>query len=66
MAKEENDLDKYYEVGNANTQRRENEIASIMKKCNSASWNLISTSTAILDAKTSFQIFIYLGKRNSD
>ena len=32
MAKVENDLDIYYAVGNANTQRQENEIAAIMKK----------------------------------
>ena len=32
MAKVENDLDIYYAVGNANTQRQENEIAVIMKK----------------------------------
>ncbi len=36
MAKVENDLDKYYAVGNANTQRQENELAAIMKKRNSA------------------------------
>ena len=29
MAKVENDLDIYYAVGNANTQRQEIEIASI-------------------------------------
>ena len=32
MAKVENDLDIYYAVGNANTQRQENELAAIMKK----------------------------------
>ena len=32
MVKVENDLDIYYAVGNANTQRQENEIISIMKK----------------------------------
>ena len=31
MAKVENDLDIYYAVGNANTQRQENELATIMK-----------------------------------
>ena len=41
MAKVENDLDIYYAVGNANTQRPENELAEIMKKRNSAGWNLI-------------------------
>ena len=66
MAKVENDLDIYYAVGNANTQRQENELAAIMKKRNSAGWKLISTSTAIVDTKTSFQIFIYFGKRISN
>ena len=47
MAKIENDLDIYYAVGNANTQRQENELAAIMKKLNSSVWNLISTSTSI-------------------
>ena len=32
MAKAENDLDIYYAVGNANTQRQENELAEIMQK----------------------------------
>ena len=31
MAKVENDIDIYYAVGNANTQRQENELAAIMK-----------------------------------
>ena len=66
MAKVENDLDIYYAVGNANTQRQENELAAIMKKRNSAGWKLISTSNAIVDTKTSFQIFIYFGKRISN
>ena len=44
MAKIENDLDIYYAVGNANTQRQENEIAAIMKKRDSAGWKLISTN----------------------
>ena len=32
MAKIENDLDIYNAVGNANTQRQENEISAIIKK----------------------------------
>ena len=51
MALAENDLDIYYAVGNANTQRQENEIAAIIKKRNSAEWKFISTSTAIVDTK---------------
>ena len=41
MAKVENDLDIYYAVGNANTQRQEIEVVAIMKKRNSAGWKLI-------------------------
>ena len=63
MAKVENDLDIYYAVGNANTQRQENELASIMKKRNSAGWKLISTSTAIVDTKKPvFKSLSILGK----
>ena len=52
-AKVENDLDiyLYYAVGNANTQRQENELAAIMKKRNSAEWKLIWTSITIEEAK---------------
>ena len=39
----ENDLDIYYAVGNANTQRQESEIAAIINKRNSGGWKLIST-----------------------
>ena len=46
MSHVENDLDIYYAVGNANTQRLENEIAAIIKKRNTSGWKLISTSTA--------------------
>ena len=31
MSKVENDIDIYYAVGNANTQRQEYELAAIMK-----------------------------------
>ena len=65
MSHVENDLDIYYVVGNANTQRQENEIASIIKKSNASRWELISTSTAIVETKNLYQIFIYFGKRNS-
>ena len=66
MAKEENDLDIYFAVWNANTQWQENELAAIIKKLNSAGWKFISTNTAIVDTKISFQIFIYFGKRISN
>ena len=54
MSHVENDLDIYYAVGNANTQRQENEIAAIMKKRNSAGWKLISTSKAVVDTNNQF------------
>ena len=54
MTKVKNDLDIYYAIGNANTQRQENEIAAIINKRNSAGWQLISTSTAIVDTKNNF------------
>ena len=64
MAKVENDLDIYYAVGNANTQRQENEIAAIMKKRNSAGWKLISTSTAIVDTKNQFSnLYLFWEKK---
>ena len=64
MAKVENDLDIYYAVGNANTQRQENEIAVIMKKRNSTCWNLISTRLAIVDAKNQFSnLYVFLKKK---
>ena len=63
LAKVENDLDIYYAVGNANTQRQENELAAIMKKRNSAGWKLISTSTAIVDTKNQFSnLYLFLEK----
>ena len=64
MAKVENDLDIYYAVGNANTQRQENEIAAIMKKRNSAGWKLISTSSAIVDTKNQFSnLYLFWEKK---
>ena len=36
MENPENAIDIYYAVGNANTQRQENEIGLIIKKRNSA------------------------------
>ena len=54
MSNVENDLNIYYAEGNANTQRQENEIASIINKKNASGWKLISTSTAIVDTKNKF------------
>ena len=64
MAKVENDLDIYYGVGNANTQRQENELAVIIKKGNSVGWKLISTSTAIVDTKNQFSNFYLFWEKN--
>ena len=55
MAKVENDLDIYYAVGNANTQRQENELAG---------WKLISTSTAIVDTKNQFSNLYLFKEKN--
>ena len=54
MTKTENDLEIFCAVGNTNTQRKENELAAIIKQRNSAGWKLISTSTAIVDTKNQF------------
>ena len=54
MSHIENDLDIYYAVGNANTQRQESEIVTIIKKRNASGWKLTSTSTAIVDTKNQF------------
>ena len=63
MTKVENDLNIYYAVGNANTQRQENELAAIMKKRNSAVWKLITTITAIVDTKNQFSnLYLFLEK----
>ena len=60
----ENDLDIYYSVCNANTQRQENEIAAIMRKRNSAGWKLISTSTAVVDTKNQFSnLYLFWEKK---
>ena len=64
MAKIENDLDIYYAVGNANTQRQENELAAIMKKRNSAGCEFILTSTAIVDTKNQFSNFYLFWEKN--
>ena len=64
MEKLENDLDIYYAVGNANTQRQEKEIATILKKRNSAGWKLISTSTAIVDTKNQFSNLYLFWEKN--
>ena len=63
MAKVENDLDIYSAVGNANTQRQEDEITAIMKKriLPDGSWSQQALQKLIL--KTSFQIFIYFEKK---
>ncbi len=64
MAKAENDLDIYTAVGNANTQRQENELAVIMKERNSAGWKLISTNTEIVDIKNKSSNFYLFWEKN--
>ena len=54
MAKTENDLDIYYAVGNTNTARQETELGAIVKKRNSLGWELVSTSTAVVDTSNQF------------
>ena len=64
MEKFENDLDIYYAVGNANTQRQENEISAIIHKRNSAGWKLISTTTSIVDTKNNFSnLYLFWEKK---
>ena len=65
MAKVENDLDIYYAVGNANTQRQENEITAIINRRNSTGWKLISTTTAIVDNKNNFSnLYLFWEKKS--
>ena len=64
MAKVENDIDIYYAVGNANTQRQENELALIIKKRNSAVCKLISTSTPMVDTKNQFSNLYLFWEKN--
>jgi len=64
MVRVDNDIYIYYEVGNANTQRQENELTAIMKKRNSAGWKLISTSTAIVDTKNQFSNLYLFWEKN--
>ena len=64
MTKVENDFDIYYAVGNVNTQRQEIEITSIINKRNSAGWNLVSTTTAIVDTKNNFSnLYLFWEKK---
>ena len=64
MEKLENDFDIYCAVGNANTQRQENELEAIIKKSNSAGWKLISTSIAIVDTKNQFSNLYLFWEKN--
>ena len=64
MSHIENDLDIYYSVGNANTQRQESDIAAIIKKRNASGWKLISTCTAIVDTKNQFSnLYLFWKKK---
>ena len=47
-----------------NTQRQENKIGLIFKKCNSNEWKLVSTSTAIVDTKNQFSnLYLFCEKQ---
>ena len=64
MSQTENDLDVYFAVGNANTNRQETEISAIINKRNSSGWKLISTSTAIVDSKNQFSnLYLFWEKK---
>ena len=64
MSHLKNDLDIYYAVGNANTQRQESEITAIINKRNSGGWKLISTTTAIVDTKNQFSNLYLFWQKN--
>ena len=66
MSNIENDLDIYYAVGNANTQRQENEIAAIIKKRDASGWKLIAKSTAIIDTKNQFSNLYLFWEKNQE
>ena len=53
-----------YAVGNANTQRQEYKLASIMRKRNSLGWKLHSTSIAIVDTKNQFSNLYLFWEKN--
>ena len=64
MSQTKNDLDIYYAVGNANTQRQESEISAIINKRNSSGWRLISTCSAIVDNKNQFSnLYLFWEKK---
>jgi len=64
MAKTKNDLDIYYEVGNANTSSQETEIGKIIKKRNPLGWKLVSTSTAVVDTSNQFSnLYLFWAKQ---
>ena len=64
MERTYNDIDIYYAVGNANTQRQESELKTVIKKRNAAGWKLISTSTAIVDTKNNFSnLYLFWEKK---
>ncbi len=63
MHSNENDIDIYYAVGNANTERQEKEIKKIIKIRNEHGWKLISTSIAIVDADKQFSnLYLFWAK----
>ena len=60
-----NDLDIYYAAGNANTKRQEDEIKKIIRKRNLLGWKLVSSTTAMVDAKNQFSnLYLFWEKQN--
>tara|TARA_Y100000589_G_scaffold316438_1_gene341169 strand:- start:342 stop:539 length:198 start_codon:yes stop_codon:yes gene_type:complete len=60
-----NDLDIYYAAGNTNTKRQEDEIQQIIRKRNSLGWKLVSSITAMVDAKNQFSnLYLFWEKQN--
>ena len=64
MAKNENDIDIYYAVWNANTSMQETEIGEIIKKRSSLGWELVTTSTSVVDTYNQFSnLYLFLEKQ---
>tara|TARA_Y100001968_G_scaffold321159_1_gene355144 strand:+ start:655 stop:855 length:201 start_codon:yes stop_codon:yes gene_type:complete len=64
MVRVKNDFDIYYAVGNTNTFRQETEIEDIIKKRNALGWNLVSTSTAVVDFTKNFSnLYLFWEKK---
>ncbi|WP_413682957.1 hypothetical protein [Prochlorococcus sp. MIT 1011] len=64
MTRTEHDLEIYYAVGNTNTSRQESGIGDIIKKINSLVFQLVSTSTAVIDTTNHFSnLYLFWEKK---